>query len=108
VKRGELYRVRRPVGDPKPARTFVVVSRQALIDSNFSTVICAPVFSQRHGLSTEVAVGASDGLKHDSAIQCDALVSIEKTRLTDYIGELSLAKLNELETALAAALSIGV
>jgi mRNA interferase MazF len=46
MKRGELYRVAHPSGDgPKKYRVFVVVSRQALIDSRFSTVICAPIYS---------------------------------------------------------------
>ena len=31
MRRGEFYRVRRPPGDPKPARVFVVVSRQPLV-----------------------------------------------------------------------------
>ncbi len=106
MKRGELYRVRRPPGDTKPARTFVVVSRQALVDSNYSTVVCAPVFSERHGLPTQVPVGAAEGLKHDSAIQCDGLMSLDKARLTDFVGELSAAKLHELDTALAAALGL--
>jgi mRNA interferase MazF len=106
VKRGELYRVRRPPGDPKPARSFVVVSRQALIASNFSTLVCAPIFSERHGLPTEVPVGIAEGLKHASAIQCDGLMSIEKARLTDYVGELSAAKLRELDSALASALGL--
>jgi mRNA interferase MazF len=106
VRRGELYRVRRPPGDPKPARTFVIVSRQALIDSAFSTVVCAPVFSARHGLPSEVAVGAAEGLKHDSAIQCDALMSIEKTRLTDFVGALTPARARELDAALSCALAL--
>ena len=106
MKRGELYRVRRPPGDTKPARTFVVVSRQPLIDSNFSTVICAPVFSERLGLPTQVTVGVSEGLKHDSAVLCDGLVSIDKSRLTDFVGELSPAKLRELDAALASALGL--
>lgn len=106
MKRGELYRVRRPPGDAKPARTFIVVSRQALVDSAFSTVVCAPVFSERHGLPTQVPVGAAEGLKHDSAIQCDGLMSIEKTRLTDFVGELSAVRLGELDAALAAALGL--
>jgi mRNA interferase MazF len=106
VKRGELYRVRRPPGDAKPARTFVVVSRQALVDSNFSTVVCAPVFSERHGLPTQVPVGPAEGLKHDSAIQCDGLMSIEKSRLTDFVGELSPVRLRELDAALSAALGL--
>lgn len=106
MRRGELYRVARPRGDPKPARTFVVVSRQALIESNYSTVVCAPVFSERHGLPTQVAVGAADGLNHDSAIHCDGLMSLEKSRLTDYVGALSEAKLAELDRALQVALAL--
>ena len=39
MKRGELYRVARPhPREPKRFRVFVVVSRQALIDSRFSTM----------------------------------------------------------------------
>ncbi|SRR6266852_3821602 len=106
MRRGELYRVRRPPGDPKPARVFVVVSRQPLIESIYSTVICAPVFTHWHGLPTQVAVSTAEGLKHDSAIQCDGLMSLEKSRLTDYVGELALDKLRELDQALLIALGL--
>ena len=108
MKRGELYRVRRPPGDPKPARVFVVVSRQPLIDSTYSTAICAPIFTQWHGLPTQVSVGAAEGLKHESAIQCDGLMSLEKSRLTDYVGELAPDKLRELDDALLVALALPV
>jgi len=106
MKRGELYRVRRPPGDPKPARVFVVVSRQPLIDSTYSTVICAPVFTRLHGLPTQVAVSTAEGLKHESAIQCDGLMSLGKSRLTDYVGELTGDKLRDLDNALLVALGI--
>ncbi len=108
MKRGELYRVRRPPGDPKPARVFVVVSRQPLIDSTFSTVVCAPVFTQYHGLPTQVSIGTAEGLKHESAIQCDGLMSLEKSRLTDYVGELTFDKSRELDDALLVALALPV
>jgi len=106
VRRGNLYRVFRPGGDPKRYRTFVVVSRQALIDSRFSTVVCAPVFTAGEGLSTQVAVGPAEGLKHASWLMCDNLVSIRKSELTDYVGSLSRAKLQELNLALRMALEI--
>jgi mRNA interferase MazF len=106
MRRGELYRVRRPPGDPKPARVFVIVSRQALIDSDYSTVICAPVFTHWHGLPTQVSVDTSEGLKHESAVQCDGLMSLEKSRLTDYVGELAFDKLRELDGALLVALGL--
>jgi mRNA interferase MazF len=106
MRRGELYRVRRPPGDVRPARVFVVISRQALIDSNYSTIICAPVFTQGHGLPTQVAIGASQGLKHESAIHCDGLMSLEKSRLTDYVGELGADQLRQLDEALFVALAL--
>jgi mRNA interferase MazF len=106
MRRGELYRVRRPAGDPKPARVFVVVSRQPLIDSTYSTVICAPVFTQFHGLPSQVAVSTPEGLKHASAIQCDGLMSLEKSRLTDYVGELAAEKMRELDVALTVAVGL--
>lgn len=106
MTRGDLFRVLHPSGDSKKARVFVIASRGDLIDSAFSTVICAPVYSERRGLSTEVYVGTDEGLKHDSAILCDALVSLEKTRLTGYMGSLSYQKLTELANALRIALDI--
>ena len=107
MRRGELYRVRHPSGsDPRKSRVFVVVARQALIESRFSSVTCAPVYSAFHGLATQVAVGVEEGLKHDSAIHCDELVSLPKTALTDYVGSLSSSKLSELNRALAVALDL--
>jgi mRNA interferase MazF len=90
VNRGDLFRVRKPSSrDPKRHRVFVVVSRQVLIDSRFSTVICAPIYSSFAGLSTQVRIGADHGLKHDSGIHCDELVSLPKSMLTDFVGSLS-------------------
>lgn len=83
-----------------------MVSRQALIDSKFSTVICAPVFSQGQALSTQVAVGPEHGLKHASWIMCDNLISLRKTDLTSYVGSLPTAKLIELDRALRIALDL--
>jgi mRNA interferase MazF len=106
MKRGELYRVSKPGGDPKQYRIFVIVSRQVLIDSKFSTVICAPVFTNGEGLSTQVAVDMDDGMKHPSWIMCDNLVSLRKAELTNYVGSLSPARLAELNPALKMALDL--
>jgi mRNA interferase MazF len=84
----------------------VVVSRPILIDSRFSTVICAPVYSSSHGLSTQVMIGIDEGMKHESSIHCDELVSLPKSVLTDYVGTLSAEKIEELNKALRIALDI--
>lgn len=106
LRRGELYRVRKPGADPKQYRTFVIVSRQVLIDSRFSTVVCAPIYTHGEGLATQVAVGPREGLKHRSWIMCDNLVSLPKAELTDYIGSLSASILTELNRALKVALDL--
>lgn len=107
MKRGELYRVYKPNSrDPKRYRVFAVVSRQEAIDSNFSTVICVPVYTNCTGLETQVDVGINEGLKHDSCIFCDEIVSLPKSMLTDFIGSLSEEKLQELNEALKIALVI--
>lgn len=107
MRRGDLFRVRRPdAADPKRSRVFAVVSRQALIDSRFSTVVCAPVYTRRDGLATQVEVGAADGLKHDSSIHCDALVSLPKSMLTDFVASLAPVRMRALDQALRVALAL--
>lgn len=107
MKRGELYRVMHPsANDPKKYRVFVVVSRQVLITSRYSTVICAPIYSVHDALSTQVLVGIDEGLKHDSSIHCDELVSLPKSVLTNFVGRLSLQKIEALNKALCIALDI--
>lgn len=98
--------MRHPTGDPKRSRVFVVVSRQALMEVPFSTVICAPVVTTRSGLSTQVDIGVDEGLKHDSTIQCDALSSLPKRVLSDYVGRLGWEKVRQLDQALAIAAGI--
>jgi len=108
VKRGDLYRVYRgSKDDPKKQRVYLVVSRQAVIDSAFSTVICAPVYSKYSGLPTQIETGVDEGLKHDSAVYCDGLVSISKSTLTDYIGSLPHGKMEAVNAALRIALAVG-
>ena len=107
MKRGELYLVRKPGSrDPRKQRVFAIVSRQALIDSAFSSVICAPVYSQHDGLSTQVQVGPDEGLKKESSIHCDDLVSLSKSALTNYVGSLKADAVRRLDGALAVALGL--
>jgi mRNA interferase MazF len=107
VRRGEIFLVRKSSGlDPRRHRAFVVVSRQVLIDSKFSSVICAPVYSRHDGLSTQVVVGLEQGLKHASSVHCDELTSLQKSALTHYVGVLSGEKLWDLERSLLIALGL--
>jgi mRNA interferase MazF len=76
------------------------------VNSRFTSVNCAPVYSVHDDLATQVAVGPDEGLKHDSSIHCDELVSLPKSALTNFIGALPPAKLQALNQALLVALDI--
>lgn len=107
MKRGELYLVQRPTSrDPRKQRVFVVVSRQVLLDSTFSSVICAPVYSRHDGIHTQVDVGTDEGLKHESSIHCDDLMSLPRASLTNFVGSLSPARIALLDRALAFAIGL--
>ena len=107
MRRGELYRVAHPTSkDPRRHRVFCVVSRQVLIDSKYSTVICAPVYTAYDGLATQVPLGVNDGMKHECALHCDNLVSLQKSALTNFVATLSAEKTLALDQALAVALDL--
>jgi len=108
VKRGEIYRTRERLperGDK--AGFYVIVSRNFIAGhGKISTVIGAPLYSEVAGLSTEVVVGREDGLPKLCAIRCDSLTLLQKRKLTQFVGTLSVRKMAELQRALRYALDL--
>ena len=105
--RGDLFRIHKGnKNDAKDHRVYLIVSRQMLVDIQFPTLICAPVRTKFGGLPTQVEIGLAEGLKHDSAVYCDELISIPKSMITNYVGHLSDAKMAEVNAALRIALAI--
>lgn len=108
MKRGEIYRTRERAAERggKPG-FYVVVSRQFIVgNDDISTVVCAPVYGEILGISTEVTVGPAEGIPRPSAIRCDFLALMFKRKLATLVGELSARRLPELNRALAAALDL--
>ncbi len=108
MNRGEIYRTREegPERGHKPGY-YLVVSRGFVAgNEDLATVICAPVYSRRLGLDTEVELGRADGLDHDSAVRCDFLTLIFKERLRHLVGALRPSKIHELDRALSVALEL--
>jgi mRNA interferase MazF len=85
---------------------IVIVSRQELIDSAYSILICAPVYTNYNELSTQFSFFLKEGLKHSSAVRCDELISILQSRLTDYVEAISEDKLGVLGQVLSIAVGI--
>jgi mRNA-degrading endonuclease toxin of MazEF toxin-antitoxin module len=105
---GEIYRTHEKVSERgwKPG-FYVVVSRDFIAgNDDVSTVICAPVYSEVLGLRTEVVIGAEEGLPRDSAVRCDFLMLMFKTKLTGYVSSLPPSKRQQLRRALMAALQL--
>jgi mRNA interferase MazF len=108
VTRGEIYRTaeRAPERGGKPG-FYVVVSRSFIAENDdVSTVICAPVYGQVLGLSTEVVVGPEEGLPRVSSVRCDSLALMFKRKLTGFVASLPPRKVAELDRALAVALDL--
>lgn len=108
MTRGEIYRTgeRAPERGGKPG-FYVVVSRSFIAENEaVSTVVCAPVYSQVLGLSTEVVIGPEEGLPRVSSVRCDFLALVFKRRLTTFVASLPPRKVEELDRALAVALDL--
>ena len=108
MTRGEIYRTgeRVPERGDKPG-FYVVVSRPFIAENDdVSTVVCAPVYSQVLGLSTEIVVGPEEGLPRVSSVRCDFLALMFKRKLTTLVASLPPRKLAELNRALAIALDL--
>ena len=108
IHRGEIYLLAPPPdrSDPKRRRACVVVSRETLCVSAFPKVVVAAIHSEADGLSTEVPLGADDGLKWSCVVKADQLFLIEKARLTNFVATLKPAKAKALGEALAIALDL--
>jgi mRNA interferase MazF len=63
----------------------------------------APITSTIRGLPSEVVVGTTEGLKHDSAVNLDHIQTVERARLSRYTGRLSSEQMRAVCRAIAAA-----
>lgn len=77
----------RPIHTAKldKVRPVLVLTRE-LVRPHLTRVTVAPITSTVRGISTEVRVGAPNGLDHDSVISCDNVQTIPKESLGPQIG----------------------
>lgn len=80
------------------ARPVLVLTRE-IVRPHLSTVAVAPITGTIRGLSTEVRVGAANGLAKPSVVACDHVTTIPKDAIGPRIGLL----LDEQEPALSRA-----
>jgi mRNA interferase MazF len=100
VSRGEIWRYR--FNAPDKQRPVLVLTRPEVIGL-LHTVMVAPVTSTIRGAPSEVVVGVKEGLKHESAVNLDHVQTVERARLTSYVGHLGPDRMREVCRALSIA-----
>ena len=87
-------------------RPVLVLTRQVMLPY-LSNVTVAPITSTvREGLSTQVPVGAANGLDHDSAVSLDNVVTVPRSALLRHVGYLLPHQEHALATAVHAAFGL--
>jgi mRNA interferase MazF len=87
------------------SRPVLVLTRE-LVRPHLNTVTIAPITTTIRGLSTELAVGAANGLDEDSVIACDHITTIPVAALVRQIGRLLDGQEADLTNAIRAAFDL--
>jgi len=87
------------------ARPVLVLTRE-IVRPHLNTVTVAPITSTIRGLSTEVPVGAANGLDKPSVVACDHVTTIPKAALGGRIGLLLDGQERDLSEAIHAAFDL--
>ncbi|HEY3829177.1 MAG TPA: type II toxin-antitoxin system PemK/MazF family toxin [Solirubrobacteraceae bacterium] len=87
------------------ARPVLVLTRE-LVRPHLTTVTVAPITTTIRGLSTEVPVGADNGLAGPSVVSCDNVTTIPTEALRNQIGVLLDDQEPQLSQAIRAAFDL--
>jgi mRNA interferase MazF len=96
-RRGDVW-----LAELDKVRPVVILTRDPLA-ALLHALIAAPVTSTVRGLSTEVKVGAEDGVRHESVVNLDNVQLIARSRLIRRVGRARRATMTAICAALATA-----
>lgn len=100
-RRGEVW-----LAQLDKVRPVVVMTRDPM-GRLLNAVLVAPVTSTVRGVSTEVSVGAEDGIAKPSVANVDNLQLVARDRLVRRVGRARPSTLSSLCTALSIAVDCG-
>jgi len=104
VKRGDLYWANLP--RPMGRRPVLLIARNAAYAVRDQFAI-ALVTTRLRGVKSEVRLGPADGLPRPCAANLDAIHTIPKVTLDQFIGALGPEKLRSVDAAICFALGVG-
>jgi mRNA interferase MazF len=97
LRRGDVW-----LAELDKLRPVVVLTRDPLA-ALLSAVLVAPITSTVRGLSTEVSVGAEDGVRHASVANLDNVQLLVRSRLIRRVGRARRATMAAICAALVTA-----
>lgn len=103
MRRAEVWWAELP--PPVKSRPVVILTRNAVVDSIESLVVCLVTRTFR-GLKTEVSLGGREGLPCPCVANLDNILTVPRSRLTRHMGALSQEKTKELDKAIMHALGV--
>jgi mRNA interferase MazF len=89
-----------PIGHP-----VVIVTREEALPV-LTGIVCVLVTSTLRGHPADVLLGRAEGLRHESAANCDNLLTVRVDWLRRRLGHLAPDKVFELDRALRVALGL--
>ena len=93
VARGDIWLHR--FAAPDKRRPVLVLSRDVAL-ACLRTATVAPITSTIRGLESEVPVGVGDGLKRESVVNLDHIVTVEQAELKRYVGHLDEQRMRDV------------
>jgi len=103
VRRGEVWWAR--LSAPRRSRPVVLLSREEAYPIR-SHVTVAPVTRSARNIAVEVPVGPADGIRQESVINLDDILTIPMTMLDRRITRLSKERMRDVADAIKFALDL--
>jgi mRNA interferase MazF len=103
MNRGEVWWA--DLAPPIGRRPVLILTRSAAVRVRNQLVV-ALITRTVHHIKSEVSVGPSDGMPHQSVVNCDLLFTSAKLRVVRRVTTLTPAKLDEVHEALRFALEL--
>jgi len=110
IKRGEIYWIDWPPGrgsEQKGKRPSLIIQNDIGNKHSSTTIVAACSTAQEKPYPFVVQVSAKEsGLRKDGSINLSRIMTIAKSRLLDKVGELSEAKMAEVDQAIKYSLGL--
>ena len=97
MKRGEVYWY--TFKSPDKRRPVLILTRSAVIPY-LNTVTIAPITSRIRDIPSEVFITIDDGMPTDCAANFDNIQTVDKSKIGEFITQLSLERLEEVRGAI--------